>query len=106
MNVLSNMKAGRFLLAALFLGFKTYEYHTKFHHMIYPSTGGFWSYYFFMTGFHALHVIIGIIAFLILIGFALAGRLESIGHRVELCGLYWHMVDIIWIILYPLLYLS
>lgn len=62
----------------------------------------FWSYYFLMTGFHGLHVIIGALAIFIVMLGAVKG--ENL-HRVELAGMYWHMVDLIWIFLFPMFYL-
>jgi cytochrome c oxidase subunit 3 len=62
--------------------------------------------YFAMTGLHALHMIIGIGAMMFLIYFAYRGRYTPEYHApVELTGLYWHFVDIVWIFLFPLLYL-
>ncbi len=69
--------------------------------------GNLWaSCYFAMTGFHALHVFGGIVVFVIILGIGLAGKLgpNSVG-MIELTGLYWHFVDIVWIFLFPLLYL-
>ncbi len=94
------------ILAVAFLGIKSYEYYSKISIGILPASGTFWSFYFFMTGFHALHVIVGALALFILMLYAIRGRLAPIGHRVELCALYWHMVDVVWIFLFPLLYLS
>ena len=70
---------------------------------IYIPSGNMWaSTYFLLTGFHALHVVIGLIAFALLLplklGPAKAGLVENI-------GLYWHFVDLVWIFLFPLLYL-
>ncbi len=69
--------------------------------------GNLWaSCYFAMTGFHALHVLGGLVVFVIILAIGMAGKL---GHRheamLELTGLYWHFVDIVWIFLFPLLYL-
>jgi cytochrome c oxidase subunit 3 len=69
--------------------------------------GNLWSScYFALTGFHALHVFGGLVAFVILLGMGMLGRL---GPRhaltLELVGLYWHFVDVVWIFLFPLLYL-
>ena len=62
----------------------------------------FWSYYFLMTGFHGLHVVIGALAiFIVMLGASKGKNL----HRVELAGMYWHMVDLIWIFLFPMFYL-
>ena len=70
---------------------------------IYIPSGNMWaSTYFLLTGFHAIHVVIGLIAFALLLplklGPAKAGLVENI-------GLYWHFVDLVWIFLFPLLYL-
>lgn len=94
------------LLAGAFLCVKGWEYSVKFEHDLFPSSGVFWAFYFLMTGLHALHVIIGGIAITVL--WVRASR-ETLGPdlgRVELTGLYWHLVDIVWIFLFPLLYLS
>lgn len=71
-----------------------------------PS-GNIWtSIYFAMTGFHALHVIGGLVVFLIiLIRGALGGLTVESAFFIEMIGLYWHFVDIVWIFLFPLLYL-
>jgi cytochrome c oxidase subunit 3 len=69
--------------------------------------GNMWaSCYFAMTGFHALHVLGGVVAFAIVLGMAFLGRL-GVQHTLMLenLGLYWHFVDIVWIFLFPLLYL-
>ncbi len=66
----------------------------------------FFVFYFFMTGFHALHMIIGISILGILTWLIWRKRLPAVGERpVEIVGLYWHFVDIVWVFLYPLLYL-
>jgi cytochrome c oxidase subunit 3 len=69
--------------------------------------GNLWaSCYFTMTGIHALHVCGGIVAFSVILLMALFGRLSHQHESViELTGLYWHFVDIVWIFLFPLLYL-
>jgi len=94
------------LLGLTFLCVKGYEYAGKFSHGYYPNAGLFWAFYFTMTGLHALHVLIGIIAILILFVFGLRDRLWPIASRVEFTGLYWHFVDVVWIFLFPLLYLT
>jgi cytochrome c oxidase subunit 3 len=66
----------------------------------------YFSLYFGMTGLHALHMIIGIPILGIIAGMAARGRFSPVWHTpVELTGLYWHFVDIVWIFLFPLLYL-
>ncbi len=94
------------LLGSLFLVVKGFEYAAKLHHHIIPSTNIFWSCYYTLTAFHALHVLGGIVFNLIVLGWT---RRDSLWvaqrHRLELAGLYWHFVDIVWIFLFPLLYL-
>ena len=66
----------------------------------------FFVFYFFMTGIHALHMVIGIGILTVLIIMAGRGRFSPQRYNaVEVAGLYWHFVDIVWIFLYPLLYL-
>ena len=94
------------LLAAGFLGIKVVESSDKFAHGIHPGTDIFFSLYFMLTGLHGLHVIAG----MVVLGAVavLAGRgMFSEGYHtpVELSGLYWHFVDLVWIYLFPLLYL-
>jgi heme/copper-type cytochrome/quinol oxidase subunit 3 len=94
------------LLGLMFLGVKAIEYTTEISHGFTPSAGIFWSFYYTMTGLHALHVLAGVIVNLVLWIGACRGTLAQRGHRVELAGLYWHLVDIIWIFIFPLLYLA
>ncbi len=71
-----------------------------------PRAGLFFSIYFVMTGIHALHIIIGIIAISFLVFFSMRGDYSSVWYTpVENVGLYWHIVDIIWIFVFPLMYL-
>ena len=94
------------LCAFGFLGIKSYEYATKFSHHIYPWTDTFFATYFTMTGFHALHVIGGLIPMIWMLGKSLVkGYPVEMHHRVEALGLYWHFVDLVWIFLFPTLYL-
>ena len=90
------------LLGLAFLGIKAYEYTSEIRAGFIPGTGIFWSFYYTMTGLHALHVLAGAILNSVLLA---AGRIRN-PHRLELAGLYWHFVDIVWIFLFPLLYLS
>lgn len=87
----------------VFLVVKGIEYSMKFEHGYTFSTNIFWSYYFLITGLHALHVIAGMIA-MIIISFGVR-KGENL-HRVEMAGLYWHFVDIVWIFIFPLLYIA
>jgi cytochrome c oxidase subunit 3 len=94
------------LLAAVFLGIKYVEWTEKFAHGLFPGTDVFFSLYFMMTGLHGLHVLAGM---LVLGGvLVLAGRGKFSEHYstpVEISGLYWHFVDLVWIYLFPLFYL-
>lgn len=106
-------------LGSIFLGVKAVEYHDKyvnheipgpnfdFHEGRDPQHASlFFSLYFGMTGLHALHMIVGVGIILVLIWQARQGRFTAAWHTpVEMFGLYWHFVDIIWIFLFPLLYL-
>lgn len=95
------------LLGLAFLGFKAVEYSSELSKGFTPLAGPFWSFYYAMTGLHGLHVLAGIIANLALFVLALRGTLwPHRQQRVEYAGLYWHFVDIVWIFLFPLLYLS
>jgi len=107
-----------FVLGATFLCIKAYEYAHKFHEGLIPGPGFryagpdaahhelFLSFYFALTGLHALHMIIGL---------GIIGTLTVLAWRnwfspsyftpVEVSGLYWHFVDLVWIFLFPLLYL-
>jgi heme/copper-type cytochrome/quinol oxidase subunit 3 len=88
----------------LFLAVKAVEYTLEIRAGFIPATGIFWSFYYTLTGLHALHVLGGVAVN----AAVLAGVRTSLErpHRVELAGLYWHFVDIVWIFLFPLLYLS
>ena len=105
-------------LAGVFLVVKFFEYSHKIHHgllpggffhnehLTHPKTPLFFSIYFMMTGLHGIHIIIGmgLIAWLMK---RTANREFSPGYYtpVELVGFYWHFVDLVWIYLFPLLYL-
>jgi heme/copper-type cytochrome/quinol oxidase subunit 3 len=92
------------LLGLTFLGIKAVEYTTEIRAGFTPGSGIFWSFYYTMTGLHALHVLAGMVVNGLL--FVRSGRGTRNVHHVELAGLYWHLVDIVWIFLFPLLYLS
>ena len=95
-------------LSFVFLVIKYFEYTAKFEHGLYPSTNTFLAIYFTLTGLHGIHVIGGIIANGYLVG--PGSKLwktnpEQFANRVEGAGLYWHFVDLVWIFLFPVLYL-
>src|SRR5438477_11406334 len=105
-------------LGCVFLGVKAFEYRTEYleHHI--PGWGFqfkadhflhaqiFFSLYFIMTGLHALHMIIGLGVMAVMVWLSYRGTITSeYVNPIEISGLYWHFVDIIWIFLFPLLYL-
>lgn len=95
------------VLGALFVLIKLFvEYRQKFAHHILPSTNVFWSCYYTMTGLHALHVFGGVVFNCWVLSRTFRQATWQVNsHRLELAGLYWHFVDIVWIFLFPLLYL-
>ncbi len=100
--------ASRFLrftiaLGGVFLIVKALEYTGEIHHGYTLLRGTFWSFYYVATGLHALHVVAGMIAMAVVsVG---AGRGRQL-QRVELVGIYWHFVDVVWIFLFPLFYIA
>jgi len=114
---ISMMMLGLTLLFALiFLVNKYFEWGAKFEHGMYPgsdlmtmlSHGDmlFFSLYFFMTGLHAVHIIVGMILLSVSIFKVRSGAIHSTRFvLLENSGLYWHLVDLIWIFLFPLFYL-
>ena len=105
------------VLGAVFLVNKYFEWMAKFHHGIYP--GGpellkqppgevlFFGLYFTMTGLHALHVIIGMVVLSVMLVLLARERIRQDDYiKLENGGLYWHLVDVIWIFLLPLFYLA
>lgn len=91
------------LLGLVFLGFKAYEYTHEISAGLVPAKSLFWSFYYLMTGLHALHVVGGLVAN----GVVFQGLKNGVSpHRIESVGIYWHFVDIVWIFLFPLLYLA
>jgi heme/copper-type cytochrome/quinol oxidase subunit 3 len=96
------------VLGLLFLFIKGTEYAAKFQHGHYPNTHTFYAIYFVLTGLHALHVIGGVAVNAWLWGPGSKLWLtepERFTNRVELAGLFWHFVDLVWMFLFPVLYL-
>ena len=97
------------LFGAIFLVVKYFEYTGKFHHGIYPSSSTFMGIYFTLTGLHVLHIIGGMVVMGYMwlpIGSKIWGESpELYTNRIETAGLYWHFVDLVWIFLFPILYL-
>ncbi|MBI2179184.1 MAG: cytochrome c oxidase subunit 3 [Candidatus Tectomicrobia bacterium] len=83
------------------------EYAAHIREGLVPAKSLFWAFYFGMTGLHGLHVLGGIVANACLYAVAARpGGVARYGHRAEMNGLYWHFVDVVWIFLFPLLYLG
>jgi cytochrome c oxidase subunit 3 len=110
---------GTMFLGAVFLGIKVVEYSDKFEHHLIPGAGFlfdkpefqqtaqiYFSLYFSLTGLHATHMIVGMVIMAVIARMAAKGQFTSEWYTpVEIMGLYWHFVDLIWIFLFPLLYL-
>ena len=89
--------------ALTFVCIKSYEWYTEISHGYTITASGFWSFYYTAAGIHAAHVVAG--AIIMLFVAAQAKRNHEL-QRVELIGIYWHFVDLVWIFLFPLLYIA
>ena len=110
---------GTMILGAIFLGVKVIEYADKFGHHLVPGPNFhfdkpefqqtaqiYYSLYFSLTGLHATHMIVGMVIMAIIARMAAKGQFTAEWYTpVEVMGLYWHFVDLVWIFLFPLLYL-
>lgn len=95
-------------LALVFLVIKGFEYGAEFSHHRYPKTNNFLAIYFAMTGLHGLHILLGVVVNLYHLATArrwYQADPERLTNRIEIAGLYWHFVDLVWIFLFPVLYL-
>ena len=115
----ASLKLGRFakfqiyfaatiLLALAFLVIKGFEYGEEFAHGRYPATSTFFAIYFTMTGVHGLHILLGVVVNVYHLFSAKAiydENPDKMVNRIEVAGLYWHFVDLVWIFLFPVLYL-
>ncbi len=88
---------------AVFLCIKAFEWNYEISHGMTISSNTFWSFYYLAAGVHAAHIIAGCIIMLFVA--QTAKRNEEL-HRVEIIGVYWHFVDVVWIFLFPLLYIA
>jgi cytochrome c oxidase subunit 3 len=125
---ISSMQKGRsewsirFIMATIFFGLlflmnKYFEWSAKFHHGIYPNSPRlleraqgeilFYGLYYSMTGLHGFHIVAGVILLSVMWVLMRKGKIHSSDFvLLENSGLYWHLVDIIWIFLFPLFYLT
>jgi heme/copper-type cytochrome/quinol oxidase subunit 3 len=93
-------------IGACFVGVQVYEYRELIHHGFVPSSGLYASTFFTMTGFHGFHVTVGVLCMLWVTMKAFRGAYSQENHQgVEVIGLYWHFVDLVWIILFTVVYL-
>lgn len=94
-----------FLLGGVFVGIKVVEFHDKFSEGITLSTNSFYMFYLALTFFHFMHVLMGMIILAFVIAKARRGGYSRQDHvGVETGASFWHMVDLLWIILFPLVY--
>jgi heme/copper-type cytochrome/quinol oxidase subunit 3 len=94
------------VLGLLFIAGQAYEFTEFHHHGLDLSTNLFGTTFFVLTGFHGAHVTLGIVILLSLFVASLQGRIQQKDSlHVELAGLYWHFVDIVWIVIFTLIYL-
>ena len=95
-------------LGFVFLVIKSFEYGDKFSHGLFPADSTFMAIYFTLTGLHALHVIGGIVVNAYFLGPGAKmwkTKPQQFTNRIEIAGLYWHFVDLVWIFLFPTIYL-
>lgn len=94
------------LMGLTFLGFQTYEFNHFYHEGLSIQSSLFGTTFYVLTGFHGAHVAVGVIWLLSLLFY---GRRGGLGHDkaldVEVAGLYWHFVDVVWIVLFTVVYL-
>jgi len=94
------------LLGATFVGVQAYEFNKLVHEGLVFGDSQFASAFYILTGNHGLHVIIGVIWCLVVVARALRGGFTAQSHLgVEIFGLYWHFVDVVWIMIFTLVYL-
>jgi heme/copper-type cytochrome/quinol oxidase subunit 3 len=97
---------GTAFFGLIFLGFQVYEFSTFVHEGLTLQTNLFGSTFFVLTGFHGAHVALGVLMLLALWVLSLMDRLDARDAvKVELVGLYWHFVDVVWIVIFTVVYL-
>ncbi|MFN2389593.1 MAG: heme-copper oxidase subunit III [Actinomycetota bacterium] len=93
-------------LGMVFIGGQVYEFTTFVEEGLTLSTSTFGSSFYVLTGFHGAHVTVGILMLLSLVLMSSFGRLGTEdAHKVEMVGLYWHFVDVVWIVIFTIVYL-
>ena len=113
-NAVSNGRVNAFrawilctaILGSTFLGFQVFEFYEFAHEGLTPRTNLFGASFFTLTGFHGAHVTLGVIWLLSLFGYSFRGDLtREHGLTVDIAALYWHFVDIVWIVIFTVIYL-
>ena len=98
---------GVIFFGLIFLGCQVYEFAHFVHEGLTLSTGTFGSTFYLMTGTHGVHVAIGVFWLIAMLFYSQSGKMEA--HKnavdVEIAGLYWHFVDIVWIVIFTVVYL-
>jgi nitric oxide reductase NorE protein len=105
-HLTSRLTAAGFAVGCCFVAIKVFEYHEKIVAGLTPATNEFFMYYFVLTGFHLLHVIIGLGVLLLLM--ALARKPAHTCNQMNLFeggACFWHMVDLLWLIIFPIIFL-
>ncbi len=94
------------MLGMTFVGGQVYEFTSFYHEGLSVTSNLFGTTFFVLTGFHGVHVTVGILMLLSLVGMSAADRLPADpAFPVEMIGLYWHFVDIVWIVIFTVVYL-
>jgi heme/copper-type cytochrome/quinol oxidase subunit 3 len=94
------------MLGGVFIGGQVYEFTTFYREGLGYTTNIFGSAFYTLTGFHGIHVSVGIVMLMSLLVMSLADRLPpDASFPVEMIGLYWHFVDIVWIVIFTVVYL-
>jgi heme/copper-type cytochrome/quinol oxidase subunit 3 len=98
--------AATVVIGASFVSIQAYEYGVLIHDGNTPDVDIFWSTFYAMTGFHGLHVTVGVLWNLVILLAAMFDKIPQQKYmRVELAGLYWHFVDLVWVLLFTIVYL-
>jgi cytochrome c oxidase subunit III len=106
------------VLGSMFVAIKGYEYHEKWTEGLFPGANFavagpdrnqielFFLFYFILTGLHGIHLLIALGVAVVMISFLITGRITQTRYmEIEVSALYWHFVDIVWVFVFPLLYL-
>jgi heme/copper-type cytochrome/quinol oxidase subunit 3 len=94
------------ILGLLFLGGESFEYYSFYDHGLSVGTNVFGTGYYILTGFHKFHVLIGVVWLLGIVAMSYRGQVpKERSEMVEIAGLYWHFVDIVWIVIFTFVFL-